>query len=85
LRHHRSAESIARFALSLKRASQIVAKVRGCEMFAVEFASAWPIAGELVELPRRMVAEDVILTKLKDWVSMDLTLGRLRLTQMQGS
>lgn len=54
-------ENIARFGLALKRAGQIVSRIRGCEAFEVEFSQGWPIIRDLVELPRLLLLEDTAL------------------------
>lgn len=58
LRHHRAAESIARFALALKRAGSILSAFKGCEEAAEECSAGWPIVEKLIELPRQMLEED---------------------------
>jgi hypothetical protein len=63
VRHHLCAESIARFALALKRAAALVARIRGYEQFAAEFGAAWPIVERLVLLPR-LLLEDAHCTAL---------------------
>lgn len=61
IRHHLCAVQIARFALSLKRASQILAHVPGSSQFAKEFSHDWPIASRLIELPAMIAEEDRML------------------------
>jgi hypothetical protein len=61
IRHHLCAVQIARFALSLKRASQILAHIPGSSQFAKEFGHDWPIASRLIELPAMIVEEDRML------------------------
>lgn len=67
LRHHLCAESIARFALALKRAGKILKSIKGCAPFADDFAASWKITEHLVELPRLLIEEDqafVLLNQL---------------------
>jgi hypothetical protein len=64
LQHHLCAEQIARFGLSLKRAGQVVGRIRGCEQMSAEFSRAWPILEHLVELPRRYLEEEVLLRQI---------------------
>lgn len=61
LQHHLCSEQIARFGLALKRAGQVVVRVRGCEQMSAEFSRAWPIVEHLVELPRRYMEEELVL------------------------
>ncbi len=69
-------ENIARFALALKRAAQIVGRIRGCEAFEVEFSQEWPIVAELVELPRMLIVEDLAWEQICDAVKSHLTAGQ---------
>lgn len=64
LHHHLCAESIARFALALKRAGRILRKVKGCAAFADEFEASWRIAEQLITLPRYLVEEDHVWVML---------------------
>jgi hypothetical protein len=61
IRHHLCAVQIARFALSLKRASQILTHIPGSSQFAKEFGHDWPIASRLIELPAMIAEEDRML------------------------
>ena len=79
LRHHLCSEEIARFALSLKRAGQLLAKVPGAEQFATEFSKRWIIVEKLVGLPTRIAEEDQLLARLfgeiKPFSSTTSTMG----------
>ncbi len=64
LQHHLCSEQIARFGLSLKRAGQVVSRIRGCEQMSAEFSRAWPVVEHLVELPRRYMQEEQLLRQI---------------------
>lgn len=64
LRHQLCSEQIAKFALALKRAGQILQKIQGAEQFAAEFSHDWPIAGKLIELPAMVLEEDAMLVEV---------------------
>ncbi len=69
LRHHLCAESIARFALALKRAGKILKSVKGAAGFAEDFAASWKITEHLIELPRLLIEEDQAFVLLHQLLS----------------